>query len=639
MVSRRNFFSIIMMMAALTFMFQFSQIIKENASNYDVNEYAGEEPPTDAGALADETSGGEGVFRQESVLFLGSGEDALGSTVSQWCDYTGRKLTVRSDMSALNLNGLNLSGQGIGNQRAGSRPTEQLELPDIVLIDSGHVDFDTETEALTGLVQAGVPLIFCNLPETAVLMGNPALTELLGISQIREEPAQTEGIHLFSGFLLGGEAVYKAQSPEEAKLQDLELSIPWYVTGKGTKTYMVGMLDEKKFEREEFPRIIWRNSCGNAMVFAVNGEYLSGLTGLGILDAMVYEMDSYELYPVVNAQNMLLVDFPMLAPENAAGIEEVYSRSPEAAMRDVMWPGIGAMALKNKLRLTCMVNTKSDYADAAQPKEEELPFYLQQLREVSAEAGISFRYRGGNPDEGNPDGGVLADKLKADSAFYDSLDSGYRFAAAYFEVLPEQSQELFEEGAGRLADVRTVAYRDGGERPLLSWQGVNMTLQGVTGDAAEYSYSIDLQMRSLATALGYSNTLIDMHNAMWPESEEDQWENYFDEIFSNVSTYWTKYGDFEQTVMSESDRRVRRFLNLEYMAEREERQITLRQRGGDGDTWFLLRLHGEAVSGIQGGEFRELESGAYLIHAMDGELKITLGKAEDALEYTNPFAR
>ena len=44
MVSRRNFFSIVMMMAALTFMFQFSQIIKENASNYDVNEYAGEEP-------------------------------------------------------------------------------------------------------------------------------------------------------------------------------------------------------------------------------------------------------------------------------------------------------------------------------------------------------------------------------------------------------------------------------------------------------------------------------------------------------------------------------------------------------------------------------------------------------------------
>ncbi|MDE6014187.1 MAG: DUF2194 domain-containing protein [Acetatifactor sp.] len=612
MVSRRNFFSIIMMMAALTFMFQFSQVIKENASNYDINEYAGEEPIPDAHRLQEGTSGGHGGFDEEDVVFLGNSEDALGRTVSQWCVYTRRELTVLNNMSSLNIG--------------------KTGLPGLVLIDSRHVNFATETEVLAGLVEAGVPLIFCNLPETAVLMENQALTGLLGISQIREEPAQVEGIHLFSGFLLGGEAIYKAQTPEEAEKQDMELNIPWYMTGKGTKTYMVGMLDEKKYEREEFPRIIWRNNCGNAMVFAVNGEYLSGLTGLGLLDAMVYEMETYEIYPVVNAQNMLLVDFPVLAPENTAGMEKVYSRSPEAAMRDVMWPGIAAMSLKNKLRLTCLVNAKYDYTDAAQSQGEELPFYLQQLRESSAEAGISFRYR----DEA---GFTLADKLKSDKEFYDSLDSDYKFSAAYFEVLPEQLGEVFEEGAGRLEDIRTVAYRDGGERPLLSWNGENVILQGITGDAGEYSYSIDLQMRSLATALGYSNTLIDMHNAMWPESEEDQWENYFDEIFSNVSTYWTKYGGFEQTVMSESDRRIRRFLNLDYAAEREGYKLTLNQQGGEDDTWFVLRLHGESVKDIQGGECKELESGAYLIHAMDSEVKIALEKSDDVLEYAGPFVK
>lgn len=612
MVSRRNFFSIIMMMAALTFMFQFSQVIKENASNYDINEYAGEEPIPDAHRLQEGTPGGHSGFDEEDVVFLGSSEDALGRTVSQWCVYTRRELTVLNDMSSLNIG--------------------KAELPGLVLIDSGHVNFATETEVLAGLVEAGVPLIFCNLPETAVLMENQALTGLLGISQIREEPAQAEGIHLFSGFLLGGEAIYKVQSPKEAEKQDLELNIPWYMTGKGTKTYMVGMLDEKKFKREEFPRIIWRNNCGNAMVFAVNGEYLSGLTGLGLLDAMVYEMETYEIYPVVNAQNMLLVDFPVLAPENAAGMDRVYSRSPEAAMRDVMWPGIAAMSLKNKLRLTCLVNAKYDYTDAAQPQGDELPFYLQQLRESSAEAGISFRYR----DEA---GFMLADKLKSDREFYDPLDSDYKFSAAYFEVLPEQLEEVFEEGAGRFEDIRTVAYRDGGERPLLSRNGENVILQGITGDAGEYSYSIDLQMRSLATALGYSNTLIDMHNAMWPESEEDQWENYFDEIFSNVSTYWTKYGGFEQTVMSESDRRIRRFLNLDYAAEREGYKLTLHQQGGDDDTWFVLRLHGESVKDIQGGECKELESGAYLIHATDSEVKIALEKSDDVLEYAGPFVK
>ncbi len=621
MVSRRNFFSIVMMMAALTFMFQFSQIIKENASNYDVNEYAGEEPLPETLLIQEESFGGHRGFTGGNVAFLGSSEGALGHTVSQWCVYTKRNLTVLNDIEGLRTG----SSAAVGPNR------EDEELPGLVLVDSEHVDFDTQTEALAELVQAGVPLIFCNLPETAVLVENQDLTGLLGISRIYEQPAQAEGIHLFPGFLLGGEAVYKAQSPEEAKLQDLELSIPWYVTGKGTKTYMVGLMDENRVEREEFPRIIWRNSCGNAMVFAVNGAYLSGLTGLGLLDAMVYEMDTYSVYPVVNAQNMLLVDFPVLAPENAFGMEAVYSRSPEAAMRDVMWPGIAAMSLKNKLRMTCLVNAKYNYADAAQPRGEELPFYLQQLREVSAEAGISFRYE-------TETGMTLADKIETDREFYDTLDSNYQFSAAYFEVLPDLFEETLEE-AGRLEDIRTVAFRDGGERPLLSWHGENVTLQGITGDAGEYSYSVDLQMRSLATALGYSNTLIDMHNAMWPESEEDQWENYFDGIFSNVSTYWTKYDGFEQTVMSESDRRVRKFLNLDYETEREGSRLRLHRRDESGDAWFVLRLHGEAAADVLGGEIRELEPGAYLIHALDSEVEIGLEKADEVLEYAGPFAK
>ncbi|MCM1089473.1 MAG: DUF2194 domain-containing protein [Butyrivibrio sp.] len=607
MVSRRNFFSIIMMMAALLFMFQFSQIIKENASNYDVNEYAVKEPLSREQLAKEERPGGDGGFGRENVVFLGDVESELGRTVSQWCVYTKRELTVLDSTDGL-----------------------VVKNPGLILIDSGQIDFAGETSTLVELVQAGVPLVFCNLPETSVLLNNPALTEMLGISQIREEPAQAEGIHLFSGFLLGGEVIYKALLPEEVERQDLELTIPWYVTGKGTKTYMVGMMDENKVKREEFPRIIWRNSCGKAMVFAVNGDYLNGLTGLGLLDAMVYDMNSYMIYPVVNAQNMLVADFPVLAAENEEGLEAVYSRDPEAVLRDVMWPGIAAMSLNNKLRLTCFVNAKYDYGDAAQSKGENLPFYLQQMREVSAEAGISL----GFADEG---GFTLADKLRSDKKFYDELNSGYQFAAVYCEKLPDQPWELFAEGAGRLGDVRTVAFRDGGERPLLSWQENDVTLQGITGDAGEYSYREDLKMRSLVTALGYSSTLIGMHNAMWPESPEDQWENYFDEIFSNVSTYWTKYGSFEQTVLSESDRRVRRFLSLDYEEGRTDQKITLSVQG-EGDAWFVLRLHGEAVAKLQGGTFDKLESGAYLIHAEDAQVEITLKKAEDVLEYAGPFA-
>lgn len=607
MISRRDFASIIMMMAALLFMFQFSQIIKENASNYDINEYAADNPISGEGRWKDKTSGGWHDFEQGDTVFVGDKEGAVGRTVSQWCNYTKRNLMVVDSISGMDVD----------------------KLPSLVLVDSENIDFDKETETFIRLTQSGVSLIFCNLPQKEVLQRNDSLTTLLGISQIHDEMAELEGVHLFADFLLGGEAIYKAQNPNEEDMQDLELSVPWYVAGKGTKTYMVGMMDEHKIEREDFPALIWRRSYGEAMVFAVNGNYLDGFTGLGILDAMVYEMNGYTLYPVVNAQNMTVVDFPVLAEENAEGMEAVYSRSPEAVMRDVMWPGITSMSLRNKLKLTCCINSQYDYTDDIWPDDEQLPFYLQQMREIGAEAGLSFGYG---------EGVTFEEKIVKDREFYDSVNSDYRFAAAYVENLPEDMDMLFDKETG-FGDIGTLAFLDGGEMPVLSYYGNEVTLQRITGDAGEYTYSMDLQMRSLATALGYSNTIITMHNAMWPESEEDQWEIYFDDIFSNVSTYWTRYRNFENTTLSESDRRIRNFLNLDYNEERNGNRISLYLEGADEDTWFVLRIHGEDVADVKNGSFQRLESGAYLICAESEQVEIKLKKSRDVLEYSGAFAK
>lgn len=56
-------------------------------------------------------------------------------------------------------------------------------------------------------------------------------------------------MHLFSGFFLGGEQIYEAQNKEDEKRQDLDHNIPWYVTGAGTKTYLVGTLTDEVFDQ------------------------------------------------------------------------------------------------------------------------------------------------------------------------------------------------------------------------------------------------------------------------------------------------------------------------------------------------------------------------------------------------------
>ncbi len=608
MVSRRNFFSIIIMMVALLFMFQFSQVIKENGNNYNFNEFAVEDPVSGKYRWSSDNDSMEQFGERSHVLFIGNEEDGLGDMILSWCTYSKRLLKV------------------LGN-------TDNYDFDDdtsweMILIDSESIDFGKETDRLLRLADTGTPIVFCNLPDASLIKKDKRLAQLLGISEIRQGSVEVLGLHMFSGFLLGGEALYRIERPEDLELCDFDLQVPWYVTGKGTKTYMVGIMDEDEVKREEFPAIIWRNAYKDTFVFAVNGEYMSGLTGMGLLDAMLYELKPYALYPVVNAQNAVVVDFPYLAPENAAEMEELYSRSPQAALRDVFWSGLVSLAVSNKLRPSCCISTKYDYTDPAAASGEELPFYLQQMKEINAEACRSLNFK---------EGVTLEEKAEADGAFFASTNSTYKYSAVYLESMPEDLDVLLREENG-LEDVRTVVCAKRGELPLISYVKDSVTLQGATNTAGEYTYSKDLQLRSLVTALGYSNLLIEMQNLRWPSSRDDRWENYSDEVFSNIGTYWTRYDAFAYTTLSEADARVRAFLNLDYREKGDENGITLFVSEGNQDAWFVLRLHNQRIAGIENGEYEELEAGAYLIHTLSRQVEIHLEKARDVLEYTGAFA-
>ena len=133
----------------------------------------------------------------------------------------------------------------------------------------------------------------------------------------------------FSGFLLGGEEIYEVTELGEEERQDMNPSVPWYTTGAGTKTYMVGTLSDETIEQtvdneiraqyagmeEEaaknslLPAILWRNSVDTAKIFCVNGDYLADISAVGILDAMMGTYD-YDIYPVINAQNLVIADLP-----------------------------------------------------------------------------------------------------------------------------------------------------------------------------------------------------------------------------------------------------------------------------------------------------------------------------------------
>ena len=597
MVSKRKFFSIATMMFVLFFLFQFSMVLRDSKNTYDINSSLTEKKADGRNRWtpSDNVTGAD-----SSVVFIGNENGDMGTVISRWCTYAKRKL---------------ISCKSVSTYKA-----DDKNLPEMMILESEkYADGDNLT-TLETLEKKGVIIVFGCLENAQNIQNNKALMKFLGIQKVVAEETHLAGVKLFEGLLLGGEVTYNtSKDKEEKKRQDLELDVPWYQVGSGTKTYMVGLLDEKtgkNVENEDFPTIIWRNGIDYGSVFAVVGDYMKGSTALGLLDGMRAEALQYTIYPIVNAQNLSMVNFPVFADENNTEMLKLYSQSVTGIARDIMWPALISVVEKSDMKMTCFIQPQADYTDDIEPKSGNLEFYLKQMKEQSAEAGISLEYQKLDKAE---------DKVTKDTEFFENEKINYRFGAAFAKE-KDLKGILKDTDSGLLGDVGTLVCDYTENQPVVSYYSDSVTLQTVTSDGMNYAYSDDIRMRSIQTALGYTNVMLDMYDIFWPQEKTDRWEVMQKRFSSNLLTYWKNFRDFDSTTLSESNARIRTFLNLAYSQSREDNTITLQT--SEAGSWFILRTHGEEIDEIDGGSQTEIEADAYLICAEDTTVKIRLKEQE-----------
>lgn len=601
MVSKRKFFSIATMMFVLFFLFQFSMVLRDSRNTYDINSSLAEKKADGENQWTPSDSNSTTVIGADSsVVFVGNEDGDMGTAVSRWCTYAKRKL--------------------ISCKSVRTYKSDDKNLPEMMILESEkYADGDNLT-TLETLEKKGVIIVFGCLENAKNIQNNKALMKFLGIQKVVAEETHLAGVKLFEGLLLGGEVTYNtSKDKEEKKRQDLELDVPWYQVGSGTKTYMVGLLDEKtgkNVENEDLPTIIWRNGIDYGSVFAVVGDYMKDNTALGLLDGMWAEALQYTIYPIVNAQNLSMVNFPVFADENNTEMLKLYSQSVTGIARDIMWPALISVVEKSDMKMTCFIQPQADYTDDIEPKSGNLEFYLKQMKEQSAEAGISLEYQKLDKAE---------DKVTKDTEFFENEKINYRFGAAFAKE-KDLKGILKDTDSGLLGDVGTLVCDYTENQPVVSYYSDSVTLQTVTSDGMNYAYSDDIRMRSIQTALGYTNVMLDMYDIFWPQEKTDRWEVMQKRFSSNLLTYWKNFRDFDSTTLSESNARIRTFLNLAYSQSREDNTITLQT--SEAGSWFILRTHGEEIDEIDGGSQTEIEADAYLICAEDTTVKIRLKEQE-----------
>lgn len=611
MVSRRNYLTIAMMFVILLFMFQFTGVMKEQLSEYESNEYADDTTTSfqrsDA-FLAEQTSADAC-----EVIYVGEAGGAEESVVKTWCSYRKRTFFCSSSLALLD-----------------SLQDDALQ---VLVVDGSKVTSEEEVAVLRREAQMGVTVIFATLPQSSVIREYRDLRELLGIRAVIADEIPLAGMHLFSGFLLGGEEIYEVTELGEEERQDMNPSVPWYTTGAGTKTYMVGTLSDETIEQtvdneiraqyagmeEEaaknslLPAIFWRNSVDTAKIFCVNGDYLADISAVGILDAMMGETYDYDIYPVINAQNLVIADLPAFVSENEEEMQKRYSQSAQAVYQEIVWPSLTSIASRTGAKMTCMMTPQFTYTDEEEPDGENVTYYLKRLKEEHAEAGLSADSREGIP---------LSEKIKQDQTFWQTYAPSYRFLSLYADGV----KSIGEESA-LPAEIRTVALGSGASEAV-GYLNENVTLQPSTSSGIRHTFLDDFKVKCMETALGYSNITLDLYSVTYPEGDEDSWEKMSKKIAANLGTYWKAYEAFDATTLTESDVRIRRFLALDYKQQRAGNVITLSLEHREDAAWFLLRLHGEKVTEVAGGSFEEIEDGVYLILAEEDEVSVEVQTGE-----------
>lgn len=623
MISRRNFITITMLMVSVLFLCMSINHLKDSLSDYAVNHYTetAENYPSKiniyvpdsflTGNATDSVSDGDGektTVPRNMVVYIGEENGMFMKAAVDWVVYTKRNIVAYPSLSAYE------SAGDVG------------EPPEMMVLDPEYVDWsaDDDLDYLDKCLENGTSLVFCGLPDVSVIENSNRIREFLGIQSVLAEENTVSGFYLREGFLLGGSAFYPDRTDSDEALTDNDVfpgrrTFPWYLPASGTKVYMKGVPGDNAVDEGEYPIAIWRNSRKNAFVFAVNGRWMEGQMGIGLLSAMSAEMHSYELYPVVNAQSVILAGYPGLANENPETMERLYNSSVRRLHQEVMWPGISNLLQKYRYRATCMMAPQYDYSDDCLPDGEQLEYCLKIFEEQSVETGLYALSVSDTP---------LKEKLEADGQFFWDAMGGYRIASFYAGGLEDgQIVEMLD------ADVLTYAKTVVRDYDEAIAGPVDFLSEDVTSQTAlngiEYTCQSDFLVRCMETSLGYFNMSFDLSRAVYPDDDGKDWTDMSIVMASTVDACGQRYPVFARTTATESDARIRQFLTLDYSQSRTGNLIEIEMENSSGPVWFILRTHGEAIRAIDGGNFEELEAGACLIEVTGDNAILTLGPADE----------
>ena len=482
----------------------------------------------------------------------------------------------------------------------------------VMLFDDPIADA-AQLPLLQAYAQQANDMIFTSLPAYRELQAAPELADFYGIRGFVQEAMPINGLYIFDEFFIGGERIYGLKDIYGDTDEDIPATVPWYDLRAGYLMFIQAVAQDAGINYMDLPALLWRTHTGNADVFAVNTDIFQGKNLPGLLTACMAQMRAYYAYPVVNAQTISVVDFPMLAQENAETMAALYSRSAEALGRDVLWPGIVKILKNYNTAFNFFMAPQLDYSDGTQPEGTLLSFYRQEIAQQSGVLGLSLQQYSAAP---------LETLCAENTAFLQRELPEYRFTAAC--VTGEQLAEMANAQSmpAPLEDVTLLMTDMWENQPLLRFVNDETLAVSFTTDGFIHESMDDLRLLCIANAIGMNNQKVEMGKAFYPAEGED-W-NKLNLLWSRGDTFQKPYRSFDAVTVYGLEEKARTFLAVDYEYGLENDVFCLDVTNGVENASFVLRLADYAIQKVEGGSCKQLSDTAYLLQPEEDSMFLTV---------------
>ena len=490
------------------------------------------------------------------------------------------------------------------------------EIEDYAMILFGNIKLsESDVDILYTYADMGKTMIFTKLPDYKLIKSNQNLADLFGIAATLSEKVIADGFKIFAGFLIGGERVYQKGDFYGDK-DDTQISLPYYKLSPGYEVYAVGLFDDQKeigIENKDLPPILWRTKTKSSFIFVNVSDIFSGPNLLGILTGFMAREKECYLYPVVNAQTISVVDYPYFSNENKTILEGIYSRSAEHLARDILWPNIIRILKNFGGSYNFFAASQLDYDDDYGSSIDYLEFYFREVHQLPGNIGLSLN---------QISKADLNNIIDENSKFFKQHIPDYQFRALHLiefdedEIKEKLDHELLKNISLIMSD-----YKQGDRLIELIDDYVLSVKFNLYGDRHE---TLDnLFMNSIENALGMCNMKVDISPVIFPKDTYDQWNN-LSLIWSRQNTYFKDYYYFDMVSISEMEKRVRRFLDLDFTYEYNVNDINIQISNFDEEAYFILCIYDKTIDYVLNGEANEISANTYLIKATDINVKVGL---------------